>query len=512
MPRTTTSLIESIGVSLPNRRVSTREILDGCKNRVRVPLERVTGIKERPCAGEGVYALDLAMQSVEQCLKRSRHSAQDFDLIVSCSISPYDRENHFSFEPPTSLWIKKEFGCHNALALDISNACAGMWTGVVLADLMIRVGSIQRAIVVSGEYITHLTDAAQSQIISHMDPQLASLTLGDAGVAVALERSPNPRLGFLDLDLYTLSNLSSYCVAKESPIPGHLAVMYTDPVKVTTSVVPLCAEHATNMLEQNQHSLSDVQHIIPHQTSRLTMQDAVKEIAKTHDQDFGDRLVNNLEYRGNTSSNSHFLAIYDTIQNGRIRSNDLVLFSISGSGQSIGSGVYRFDDLPNRMRQLSPLSQSLLTASTKESEDLGETAIPRADQNCLGGHILSQNRSSGKNAGIVRTRGEAVPSSIGGQSPRSEFNFVGGHFSQRTSYGTRGRGSDGGSIAAEFRCAPNGQASHLGVGCYQRFGGVSQSLQSGERLDHPRQGGNRNGRGCRGGDESRFGRGSLTRA
>ena len=59
-----------------------------------------------------------------------------------------------------------------------------MLTGVfVLQDLVTR-GEISCGMVVSGEYISHLSWNAAKQIRSLFSKQLASLTLGDAGAAV----------------------------------------------------------------------------------------------------------------------------------------------------------------------------------------------------------------------------------------------------------------------------------------------------------------------------------------
>ncbi len=56
------------------------------------------------------------------------------------------------FEPATSVRLKRRLGLRNsALAIDLSNACAGMWTGVYLLEKLNRTGEVQRGIVVSGE-------------------------------------------------------------------------------------------------------------------------------------------------------------------------------------------------------------------------------------------------------------------------------------------------------------------------------------------------------------------------
>jgi len=77
--------------------------------------------------------------------------------------------------------VKQAIGATQAVNFDLSNAYAGMLTGVfVLQDLITR-GEINCGMVVSGEYISHLSWNAAKQIRSLFSKQLASLTLGDAG-------------------------------------------------------------------------------------------------------------------------------------------------------------------------------------------------------------------------------------------------------------------------------------------------------------------------------------------
>ena len=256
--------------------------------------------------------------------------------------------------------------------MDLSNACAGMWTGAYLVDALIRTGAIRRGLVVSGEYISYLATTAQKEIVDYLDPQIASLTLGDAGVAVELRLSPSPAVGFHDIELYTLAQYSRDCIAKPSDKTHGGAAMYTDAVKVSSAVVPHAAKHAEQILRKNGHSVEQYQHIIPHQTSRLTMNDAIKSVAGEFPIDLDRRLINNLTHRGNTATTSHFLALRDAMHGGRIQAGDEVLFLISGSGQTTGTALYTCDDLPERIRSKTPRTRETASPSVP-----GETlAVP----------------------------------------------------------------------------------------------------------------------------------------
>ena len=179
-------------------------------------------------AGQNEYALDLAKKAVIDCLDKSRFNPSDIDILICCNISRVDSPKSFSFEPNTSIKLKKEFGFSNAIVFDIANACAGMFTGLYIIDALLKTGAIQTGMIVSGEYITHITETAQREIESFMDSRIACLTLGDAGAAMILEKGVDDKIGFQDIQLQTMGQYSHFCIGKESETGGW--IMYTDAV------------------------------------------------------------------------------------------------------------------------------------------------------------------------------------------------------------------------------------------------------------------------------------------
>ena len=242
------SIIESIGVYLPPQSFSTDEVLGGCKNKIQFPLENITGIKTRHVAGEEEFSIDLAKNAITDCLAKSKYNPTDIDLLICCNISRYDGRNMISFEPSTSIKLRQYFGFTNAIVFDITNACAGMFTGIYIVNAFINSGAIRRGLVVSGEYITHLTKTAQREIENFMDSRLACLTLGDAGAALILEKATENQTGFQEFDLQTFGRYSQYCIAKTSEQGG--MIMYTDSVNLTDVAVRSGAKHSMNLLQQ----------------------------------------------------------------------------------------------------------------------------------------------------------------------------------------------------------------------------------------------------------------------
>ena len=346
------TIIESIGVYLPSQSVSTSEILNGCKNKIQFPLENITGIKHRRVAGQNEFSIDLAKKAITECFTKSKHNPADIDLLICCNISRYDDVGTMAFEPNTSIKLRQHFGFTNAIVFDITNACAGMFTGIYIANALIKTGAIRRGLVVSGEQITHLSQTAQKEIEGFMDTRLACLTLGDAGAAIILEQAVDNKTGFQELELETFGAYSHYCISKASEYGG--MIMFTDSVKLTDVAVKSGANHALKALKKTDWPADSFQHLIMHQTSRMTLNSARREINRSlngsicHD----GNTINNLEERGNTASTSHFVALVDHIRNNNIQSGDKIVFSISASGLTTGTGLYIFDDLPDRFRNM----------------------------------------------------------------------------------------------------------------------------------------------------------------
>jgi len=352
--QTRNTVIESIGTYLPAGVMSTDAVLAGCVNQIGLPLERLTGIKSRRVAGNGEYSIDLARHAVADCLARSSHAADEIDLLICCNISRYDGPGQkIMFEPSTAARLRDQCGLTGALAFDLSNACAGMFTGIAVADAFLQTDLVRRAMVVSGEYISHVTETAQREIEGPMDPRLACLTVGDAGAAVILERGVNGRVGFHDIDMATLGRYSGLCVAKASSGPHGGAIMTVDSIAATAATIKRSVPYVAAVMNRHGWRPEHCDHILMHQTSEASLNDAVFAVNKM----FGHAIANpgnviyNLAERGNTASTTHFVALADHIRSNRIRSGDNVVFGISGSGQTVGAALYTFDDLPDRLRR-----------------------------------------------------------------------------------------------------------------------------------------------------------------
>jgi len=334
---------ESIGVHMPRLRVSSEELMARTRHKTRIELQRLTGIHERRVVGAGEDSLTLAVGAGRDCLRRSRHRGSDLDLIISASITKYAGGYRQRLEPPLSLLVKQALGAPQAMSFDVSNACAGMLTGVFILNDYIRRGIIERGMVVSGESISQLGRNAALQVRSIFSRQLASLTLGDAGAAVIVERAPAGVSGITTAAFTTLAKYSRLCLGVPSPIgPG--ASMYTRARRIHKVAIDNVPPLLREVLSAGDLDVTDIDYFIPHQTSTRAIRAGIRELRK----EFGvmpRHVVENVELFGNTSSTTHFVALHRMLQKGELQQGERVLLLALASGLEIGVILFMVDDL-----------------------------------------------------------------------------------------------------------------------------------------------------------------------
>ena len=158
-------------------------------HRTHIDLERLTGIHEHRVVAEGEDSYTLALAAARDALAHTDFGAEDLDLLIVCSITRYVGGLRMQLEPPLSLSLKETLGARRALSFDLSNACAGMMTGVFIVNDLIRQGRIRRGMVVSGEYISQLGVNAAREVRDDLE---RSAGLADAR---RRRRGGDPRAG-----------------------------------------------------------------------------------------------------------------------------------------------------------------------------------------------------------------------------------------------------------------------------------------------------------------------------
>lgn len=326
-----------MGAYLPAESVATRQLISALAAPPSFDFEAVTGVVERrvrstaPDDFEDSYA--LAVKAARDCLSRSRYDAGDLDAIVSVSITRSRGGDVIYFEPSFASMLAKELGATRAIHFDVSNACAGMMTGTYLMDSMIRSGAIERAMVVSGEAITPISDTAVRELGTGYDPQFASLSVGDSASAVILDRSDDDADRIHYVDLFTAAEYADACLGMPSDRSQGIA-LYTDNRRMHNEArFTLWTDGLADCLAARGRSFVDEEfdYVIHHQFGA----GAVIAMNKLGEREFGVPMpppLNVIEKYGNTSTTSHFVVLAEHLRSGAIPAGAKLLMVPAASG------------------------------------------------------------------------------------------------------------------------------------------------------------------------------------
>lgn len=184
--------IHSLGMVEPESFLSSEEIerrLAPLYQRAKLPegrLELQTGITSRGVWPVGTRPSSIATAAAQEILQN--FPKENVDLLLHASVC------RDFLEPATAAVVHRNLGLSaHTMISDLSNACLGVLSAILMAGKMIDAGAIRTALIVSGENggplleetIRHLLNDPQMDR-KRIKPFMASLTIGSAGVAILL--------------------------------------------------------------------------------------------------------------------------------------------------------------------------------------------------------------------------------------------------------------------------------------------------------------------------------------
>ncbi|MCM6777112.1 3-oxoacyl-ACP synthase [Nocardia sp. CDC159] len=327
---------ESIGRYTPETVVSTKELISRLRIRGFPPLERLSGVRNRrvydsrPDHYESSFV--LARRAMEDCLRHSDYAADELDIIISASITRTTGPGIHSAAPAFALMLGNAIGANKARHFDVCNASAGMMTGVLVLDRMIKAGIVRNGMVVSGEQLTIITETAVREIKSRHDSQLAALTVGDAGMAVIIDDRGDDDDEIHYIELMTMAAGADICIGMPSDRTNGIA-LYTDTRAMQNDAVYQQVIDRLVAFAQTSGRTArgeGFDFCIYHQFSAP----AIAYIHRLARKAFGTRpkVLNILHEYGNTASTSHFLVLHEHLRQQRIPKGSKILMLPQASG------------------------------------------------------------------------------------------------------------------------------------------------------------------------------------
>jgi 3-oxoacyl-[acyl-carrier-protein] synthase III len=335
--------IAGAGRHLPATHLTTEALMSSTSHRTHIDLERLTGIHERRVSIGDEDSFSLATSAALDCLGKAECDPRSLDVVINGSITKLRGGLSQWLEPSMASAVAQAIGADNAMTFDLSNACAGMLSGVTVLNNWIRQGSIKRGLVVSGEYISQLGWNAARHVRSIISKELASLTLGDAGAALLLERATTESGAISLAGFTTLAGYSRLCLAyPKGHDPG--ARMFTDSPGIQRAAILDTPLLLREVLETVGLSMHDIDHVITHQTSARAIRKGMAAVRTSFGEGPRHPAVITVDRYGNTASTTHTVALVEELDAGHIQPGDTIALVALASGLEIGVVLLTVDE------------------------------------------------------------------------------------------------------------------------------------------------------------------------
>ncbi|MDR7556411.1 MAG: beta-ketoacyl-ACP synthase III [Armatimonadota bacterium] len=333
--------IAGMGRSIPARVVTNRE-LERLVDTSDEWIVTRTGIRERRVAPDGVATSDLAVEAARDALRDAGLDARDVDLILVGTASPD------MLFPATACLVQHQLGAVRAGAFDVSAACSSWAYAVAMGHAAIAAGTADTVLVIGAETLSRITDWTD---------RATCVLFGDAAAAVVL-RPCAAGEGFLAFhlgadgggaQLISLPAGGSRRPASPETVAAreHFIKMNGREVyKFAVRAIPRALEQ---VVAQAGYTVDEVDCFIPHQANLRIIEAAARRLGQPL-----EKFFINVDRYGNTSAASVPVALYEAVEQGRVRPGDLVAFVAFGGGLTWGAAAMRWTAGPRGGRPQTP--------------------------------------------------------------------------------------------------------------------------------------------------------------
>lgn len=282
------------------------------------------GVKERrilrdPDKGSSY----MGIKAVNKMLAETGTNPQDIDLLICATSNP-----DYRF-PSTASVIAHGCGLDRAYAYDIQAACAGFLVALQDARAYISSGIYKKIVVVAAEKMSSMTD--------YQDRATCPL-FGDAAACMLVEPTEEP-VGIIDAEFHVDGSGLPHLVMKaggsarptsQETLDAREHYVYQEGRAVYRAAVLSMLTSTQNVMKRNNLTGNDIDFLVPHQAN-LRIIEAISKRIEVPD----DKVLINIEYRGNTSAASIPLCL-DENRN-RLHKGNKIVMTAFGAGFTWGA-------------------------------------------------------------------------------------------------------------------------------------------------------------------------------
>jgi 3-oxoacyl-[acyl-carrier-protein] synthase-3 len=324
--------IEAVGTFLPDQVILSTAIEERVSTEMPAGwIEDITGVKARRLAPSNVTGVDMAVLAVEDLLSRSTRDLRDIDCLIYGAALPE------IVEPATANILQTRLGLR-APVFDVNNACNGVFTGILIAEALIRTGVYQCVLIAAGE---KLSSVIPWHAIARDEPtrHIGALTLGDGAGAVLLTRheclESTSRRGLLASKMISEGRLWSQCTVRGrgslEPENDTRDWLMCDARPLFEASLRHGPRLIREVLDRAGWTYGDVDLIASHQVSSGILTALTRQFGRNP-----DFAVNTLRDFGNLAAANLPVAIDRARRDGRLREGAKLFLGSGAAGFSLG--------------------------------------------------------------------------------------------------------------------------------------------------------------------------------
>ncbi len=277
-----------------------------------------TGIKTRVRSTEEENSNSMGIDAVKALATQYTGALEGVDLIVGATYSPYDTVLTLAHA------VQREFELKGAKATTITSACSSFVNALEIAEMYIKAGKCQKALIVASE-----CNSCYSNDVCSKSGHL----WGDGAgcVVISAEKTNEKDPEIVDIISEGLGHIGQ---ADESvylrPANGKLEMPIGRDVFVNACTY--MAKAVEDITLKNGITTDEIDYLIPHQANIRIMRNVASGLKIPE-----EKVVTNVDTLGNTGSASTVIGLSQIYS--EVKSGSNVVFTVFGGGYSMG-GVY----------------------------------------------------------------------------------------------------------------------------------------------------------------------------
>ena len=351
------AILAGVGVAVATHEVSNHMLARVMETNDQWIRER-SGIRTRYYVDPGTGSADLGATAARSALDDAGIAADEVDYLVCATMTP---DHYF---PGTGGLIQARLGVSPRPALDLRQQCAGFAYGLQMVDALIKSGIARTVLLVGSDVHSSLipwSERTWDVLFGREDGPLdneeyawnkrfrhLTVLFGDAAGAMVFRAGPRGEgRGILGAALYADGDNMDILYV---PGVGSAYRPFVDmamlergdavPVMDGRSVFKLAVKHmprvTRKVLADAGYTLEDLDLLIMHQAN-LRINEASQKVLRLPD----EKVHNNIQKYGNTTSATLPLAFHEARQLGKAPEGSLVAFTALGAGLHYGSVLMR---------------------------------------------------------------------------------------------------------------------------------------------------------------------------